>query len=64
LSLGPNGPGKSTTIRVLLDLLRPSAGRVEVFGIAPSDSGAALRKRIGYLPGELAMVDGARLVSF
>jgi ABC-2 type transport system ATP-binding protein len=53
--LGPNGAGKSTTIRVLLDLLRPTAGRAEVFGVAPAEGGAGLRKRIGYLPGELAM---------
>ncbi len=53
--LGPNGAGKSTTIRVLLDLLRPTAGRVEVLGTAPRDGGPALRARIGYLPGELAM---------
>ncbi len=53
--LGPNGAGKSTTIRVLLDLLRPTAGRAEVFGMAPADGGPALRRRIGYLPGELAL---------
>jgi ABC-2 type transport system ATP-binding protein len=53
--LGPNGAGKSTTIRVLLDLLRPTAGRAEVFGSAPQEGGPALRARIGYLPGELAM---------
>ena len=53
--LGPNGAGKSTTIRVLLDLLRPTAGRAEVFGVAPAEGGARLRRRIGYLPGELAM---------
>ena len=53
--LGPNGAGKSTTIRVLLDLLRPTAGRAEVFGVAPAEGGAELRRRIGYLPGELAM---------
>ena len=53
--LGPNGAGKSTTIRVLLDLLRPTAGRAEVFGVTPADGGAELRRRIGYLPGELAM---------
>ena len=53
--LGPNGAGKSTTIRVLLDLLRPTAGSVEVLGTTPRDGGAALRARIGYLPGELAL---------
>jgi ABC-2 type transport system ATP-binding protein len=53
--IGPNGAGKSTTIRVLVDLLRPNAGRAEVFGVAPADGGARLRRRIGYLPGELAM---------
>jgi ABC-2 type transport system ATP-binding protein len=53
--LGPNGAGKSTTIRVLLDLLRPTAGRAEVFGVPPARGGATLRRRIGYLPGELTM---------
>ncbi len=53
--LGPNGAGKSTTIRILLDQLRPTAGRAEVLGHAPAAGGPALRARIGYLPGELAM---------
>jgi ABC-2 type transport system ATP-binding protein len=53
--LGPNGAGKSTTIRVLMDLLRPTAGRAEVMGMAPAEGGGELRRRIGYLPGELAM---------
>ncbi len=53
--LGPNGSGKSTTIRILLDLLRPTEGRAEVFGVEPRAGGGALRARIGYLPGELAM---------
>ncbi|HXH98143.1 MAG TPA: aldehyde dehydrogenase family protein, partial [Gaiellaceae bacterium] len=30
--LGPNGAGKMTTIRLLLDLIRPTAGSIEVFG--------------------------------
>ncbi|MEN0020025.1 MAG: ATP-binding cassette domain-containing protein [Planctomycetota bacterium] len=48
--LGPNGSGKSTTIKILLGLLRPTRGRVVVFGKPPSD--VAVKKRIGYLPEE------------
>lgn len=48
--LGPNGSGKSTTIKVLLGLLRPSRGRVAVFGKPPTD--VAVKARIGYLPEE------------
>ncbi|MEL7473404.1 MAG: ABC transporter ATP-binding protein [Planctomycetota bacterium] len=48
--LGPNGSGKSTTIKMMLGLLRPTAGRLVVFGKAPSDVGT--KKRIGYLPEE------------
>lgn len=54
--LGPNGAGKTTTIRILLNLLRPNAGIVEVFGQTPERGSAELRSRIGYLPGELAMI--------
>jgi ABC-2 type transport system ATP-binding protein len=53
--LGPNGAGKSTMIRVLLDQLRPTDGQAEVLGQAPRAGGPALRARLGYLPGELAM---------
>jgi ABC-2 type transport system ATP-binding protein len=48
--LGPNGSGKSTTIKMILGLLKPSSGRVSVFGKLPSD--VATKKRIGYLPEE------------
>jgi ABC-2 type transport system ATP-binding protein len=48
--LGPNGSGKSTTIKILLGLLRPTAGRVEVFGQSPRD--VRMKARIGYLPEE------------
>jgi ABC-2 type transport system ATP-binding protein len=55
--LGPNGAGKSTTIRLLLDLLRPTSGDVTVLGQQPRRAGAALRRRIGYLPGEFVIFD-------
>jgi ABC-2 type transport system ATP-binding protein len=48
--LGPNGSGKSTTIKMILGLLRPSVGRIAIFGKSPSD--VAVKSRIGYLPEE------------
>ena len=48
--LGPNGSGKSTTIKMLLGLLRPTRGRIAVFGRPPTD--VAAKRRIGYLPEE------------
>jgi ABC-2 type transport system ATP-binding protein len=48
--LGPNGSGKSTTIKMILGLLRPTGGRVSVFGKLPTD--VSIKKRIGYLPEE------------
>jgi zinc/manganese transport system ATP-binding protein len=44
--LGPNGTGKTSLIRILLGLLTPSAGHVEVEGKPPRD----VRARIGYVP--------------
>jgi ABC-2 type transport system ATP-binding protein len=47
--LGPNGSGKTTTIRIALGILNPDAGDVKVFG---EGSPLSHRKRIGYLPEE------------
>ncbi|MFG0283013.1 MAG: ATP-binding cassette domain-containing protein [Phycisphaerales bacterium JB039] len=48
--LGPNGSGKSTTIKMILGLLKPTRGRVSLFGKHPTD--VAVKKRVGYLPEE------------
>jgi ABC-2 type transport system ATP-binding protein len=51
--LGPNGAGKTTTIRLLLDLIRPTRGRAEVFGLDTRADSVEVRRRVGYLPGDL-----------
>jgi ABC-2 type transport system ATP-binding protein len=53
--LGPNGAGKTTTLRVLLDIIRPTDGTASVFGLDCQESGVELRRRVGYLPGELSL---------
>lgn len=65
--IGPNGAGKTTTLRTLVDVIRPSSGTVRVLGEEPRRGGAALRRRIGYVPGELHLegrASGHRLLTF
>ena len=53
--IGPNGAGKTTTMRLLLDIIRPSSGSIRVLGEEPGSGGRALRRQIGFLPGELRL---------
>jgi ABC-2 type transport system ATP-binding protein len=55
--LGPNGAGKTTTIRLLLDLLRPSSGRAEILGMDTRARSVAIRRRVGYLAGDVALYE-------
>lgn len=50
LLVGPNGSGKTTTMKILLDLVRSDEGEAEVFGLSPIDDGAKVRAQIGYVP--------------
>jgi len=53
--LGPNGSGKTTTIRILLGLLRSDAGRVTMLGGDPWTDAVRLHKDIAYVPGDVTL---------
>src|SRR6187397_2932433 len=55
--LGPNGAGKSTTIRLLLGYLHPTAGSGRMLGLDIVRDSVAIRGRVGYLPGGIALYD-------
>ena len=53
--LGPNGAGKTTTIRTLLDEIRPTAGTATILGLDTHSEALAIRRHIGYIPGDLSL---------
>ena len=55
--LGPNGSGKTTTIKMLCGLLTPSAGQATVAGIRLGTDARALRSRIGYMSQRFSLYD-------
>jgi ABC-2 type transport system ATP-binding protein len=53
--LGPNGSGKTTTIRVLLGLLRADAGTTRLLGGDPWRDAVELHRRLAYVPGDVTL---------
>src|SRR6476619_228778 len=53
--LGPNGSGKTTTLRVLLGLLRADAGQVRLLDGDPWRDVTSLHRRLAYVPGDVSL---------
>jgi ABC-2 type transport system ATP-binding protein len=53
--LGPNGVGKTTTIRVLLGFLKASSGTAKIFDRDTWTEGPGIREEVGYVPGDLRL---------
>lgn len=65
--LGANGAGKTTAIRLMMDLLRPTSGSAAVLGFDCHREALEARRRIGYLPGETPLypeLTGAAYLKF
>jgi len=57
--LGPNGSGKTTTMRMILDIVRPARGEIEVFGQTP---GVEHQERVGYLPEDRGLYRDVKII--
>jgi ABC-2 type transport system ATP-binding protein len=65
--LGPNGAGKTTTIRAILGYLNIQKGSISVFGFDYNKDSMTIRKRIGYVPGDLYLYEdftGEELINY
>jgi ABC-2 type transport system ATP-binding protein len=55
--LGPNGSGKTTTIRTLLDFIRPTSGGASIFGLDVRANSREVKRRLAYLPGDIMLYE-------
>ena len=56
--LGPNGAGKTTTIRCLMGFMKPDGGSCTIRGMDCFREGTAIKRFLGYIPGEIAFPKG------
>jgi ABC-2 type transport system ATP-binding protein len=58
--LGPNGSGKTTTIRLLMGMIRATSGSAHVFGLDCRRDSVAVKRKVGYLPGDVPQFGSLR----
>jgi Cu-processing system ATP-binding protein len=65
--IGHNGAGKTTLMKLILGLIHPTAGRIEVLGADPAAAGKEFRRQLGFLPENVAFheeLTGADTLAF
>lgn len=55
--LGRNGAGKSTTLKMVTGLLRPTSGQIRVLGLDLAEEPIAVKRQIGVMPEEMALLE-------
>ena len=58
--LGPNGAGKTTTIKLLMGMTHATRGSATIFGLDADRDAVAVKRKVGYVPGELPQFGGWR----
>ncbi len=58
--LGPNGSGKTTTIRCLMGMIMQTSGSAHVFGLDCRRDAVAVKRKVGYLPGDVPQFGSLR----
>src|ERR1700737_4002331 len=58
--LGPNGAGKTTTIKLLMGLSHATRGTATILGLDADRDAVAVKRKVGYVPGELPQFGGWR----
>lgn len=59
--LGPNGSGKTTTLRMLTTILHPTSGEIKIGALAQGDAKQKIRNEIGYVPQQNALYSSLTL---
>ncbi len=62
--LGPNGAGKTTTIRLCLGLIAKTSGSITIFGMDSHKDSVAIRKRVGYVPGDFGLIPNIKVKDY
>jgi len=62
--IGPNGSGKTTTIRTCLGLMSKTSGDIKIYGLDSHKHSVQLRRRMGYLPGDFGLLPNIKVKQY
>ncbi len=60
--VGKNGAGKSTTLRVMLDIIKPTTGKISILGLDSIKDSKKIKEKVSYIPSEAVFYDNLKVV--